>query len=162
VNRVLLIAVSFAVLGCKSHDQAPVPTRHEEHAAAKTDEDDDEDEASDRDNYWRAQIAIAGHGAVRTIVDAFDCMQNGSGSPTGECGPKLVRFNELRPPLMRAIAASGWRFDHWESTIREPDGTSHARTGPMPDGDVYINGFGYRDTGELETVTAIFVAQPHH
>ena len=26
----------------------------------------------------------------------------------------------------------------------------------MPDGRVYLNGFGYEDTGELETVTAVF------
>ena len=27
----------------------------------------------------------------------------------------------------------------------------------MPDGRVYLDGFGYSDTGELETVTAVFV-----
>lgn len=32
-----------------------------------------------------------------------------------------------------------------------------AAPGPMPDGRVYLDGFGYRDTGQLETVTAVFV-----
>jgi hypothetical protein len=27
----------------------------------------------------------------------------------------------------------------------------------MPDGRFYLNGFGYEDTGELDTVTAVFV-----
>ena len=32
------------------------------------------------------------------------------------------------------------------------------RSGRMPDGRLYMNGFGYEDTGQLETVTAVFVA----
>ena len=35
------------------------------------------------------------------------------------------------------------------------------RIGRPPDGPLYVNGFGYSDTGELETVTAVFVAERH-
>jgi hypothetical protein len=93
---------------------------------------------------------------VKTFVDAFDCTSDGT-TQRGVCGPKLVRFKELAPPTMEARPAPGWRFDHWDALIREPDGSTHGRAGPMPDGRVYLNGFGYSDTGQLETVTAVFV-----
>jgi hypothetical protein len=123
--------------------------------------DDDELEEQEerdmqRDNFWRARIAISGRGEVKTFVDAFDCTSDGAGQ-RGECGPKLVRFKELVPPTMEARPAAGWRFDHWEASILEPDGSTHGRPGQMPDGKVYIDGFGYEDTGQLETVTAVFV-----
>jgi hypothetical protein len=110
-----------------------------------------------RDHFWRAQISIVGRGRVRTFVDAFDCTSDGA-TQHGDCGPKLVRFKELAPPTMEAHPAPGWRFDHWDSLIRDPDGATHRRSGPMPDGIVYLNGFGYADTGQLETVTCVFVA----
>jgi hypothetical protein len=109
-----------------------------------------------RDHFWRAQITIVGQGTVKTYVDAFDCTSDGK-VQRGTCGPKLVVFKELAPPTMQAIAPPGWRFDHWDALIREPDGSTHGRTGPMPDGHVYLDGFGYQDTGQLETVTAVFV-----
>ncbi len=109
-----------------------------------------------RDNYWRAQITITGRGRVKTPTDAFDCFSEGA-EAHGSCGPKLVTFKELAPPTMVAQAPRGWRFDHWEASIREPDGSVHGRPGQMPDGKVYIDGFGYSDTGQLETVTAVFV-----
>lgn len=116
-----------------------------------------------RDHFWRAQITIVGRGEVKTYVDAFDCASDGT-VQRGTCGPKLVVFKELAPPTMQAIPAPGWRFDHWDALIREPDGATRGRSGPMPDGKVYLDGFGYRDTGQLETVTAVFVvdtdAQP--
>jgi hypothetical protein len=66
----------------------------------------------------------------------------------------------MHPTTMQATAAPGWRFDHWESKIVEPDGAVTTRRGRMPDGPVYLNGFGYEDTGELETVRAVFVRVP--
>ena len=57
---------------------------------------------------------------------------------------------------MRATGAPGWKLDHWESRTRQRDGGMTSRVGPMPDGRVYLNGFGYSDTGGLETVTAVF------
>ena len=78
-----------------------------------------------------------------TPTRAFDCSFLG-----GDCGPKLVTFTERQPPLLRATAGPGWRFDHWESSLR---------TGAMPDGEFYLNGFGYEDSGQTETVTAVFV-----
>ena len=75
----------------------------------------------------------------------------------GACGPKLVVFKELAPPLLRASASPVWSFDHWESSIRASDGTTAPRTGPMPDGELYLNGLGYVDTGALETVTTVFI-----
>ena len=99
---------------------------------------------------------IVGHGAVKTFVDAFDCTGNGT-MQWGACGPRLVRFDERHPPVMRATGAPGWRLARWESELREPDGRIKPRALPMPDGRMYIDGFGYADTGELETVTAVFV-----
>jgi hypothetical protein len=120
--------------------------------------DDAQEEAEDRDmardHFWRAQIRIVGAGSVATHVRAFDCASDGS---RGDCGPKLVRYKELAPPVMIATAAPGYRFDHWESSTLEPDGAVVPRNGRPPDGPLYVNGFGYSDTGELETVTAVFV-----
>ena len=138
-----------ALTGCKS---------------CREDESEEQEERDlARDHYWRAQISIVGQGRVKTYVNAFDCTSDGT-VQRGACGPKLVIFKELAPPTMQAIAAPGWRFDHWDALVREPDGATHGRIGPMPDGKVYLDGFGYRDTGQLETVTAVFVidadAQP--
>jgi hypothetical protein len=121
------------------------------------DESEEQEERDlQRDNYWRVQIAISGQGRVKTFIDAFDCASEGAGQH-GDCGPKLIRFKELAPPTMEARPAAGWRFDHWDALVREPDGGTHGRAGRMPDGKVYIDGFGYEDTGQLETVTAVFV-----
>jgi hypothetical protein len=121
-------------------------------------EDAEESEARDqaRDHIWRSQIRIVGRGRVHTFVPAFDCADDGAGAH-GACGPLLLRFKELAPPTMQAVAATGWVFDHWESEIRDPDGAVRPRAGRMPDGPLYLNGFGYEDTGELEIVTAVFV-----
>ena len=126
-------------------------------------DDDDELEEQEerdlqRDHFWRAQLAITGRGAVKTVAPTFDCTSDGA-SARGECGPKLVRFKELAPPLMQARAAPGWRFVRWEVHIRTPDGGSRGRVGPVPDGPRYLDGFGYQDTGEFETVTAIFAPE---
>lgn len=114
--------------------------------AREVDDDDDDDEDTPRTEYWRAHIAIRGLGRVATTTPtataAFDCSSFG-----GDCGPKLVTFTERQPPLLRATGAPGWRFDHWESSLR---------TGAMPDGEFYLNGFGYEDTGQTELVTAVF------
>lgn len=117
--------------------------------------EEEEERNAAREHFWRAQIAIVGEGRVKTFIPAYDCTSDGH-AQTGDCGPKLVRFKELKPPTMQATPAAGWRFDHWESRIRVPDGGLTTRTGPMPDGPIYVNGFGYSDTGELETVTAVF------
>ena len=122
-----------------------------------TGEDEDEDLA--RPNYWRAQVQIDGHGSVTSTVGRLACNDDATG-PHGTCGPVLFRFDELHPPLLRATGAPGWRLDHWSASIREPDGTTRPRQGAMPDGRLYIDGFGYRDTGELELVTAVFVIAP--
>ena len=120
------------------------------------DEEEKEERAREREHYWRVGIRIVGSGRVATFVDAFDCRSDGT-VQSGECGPKLVTFKELRPASLQATPADGWTLDRWTSEIREPDGAMTTRKGPMPDGRVYLNGFGYADTGELETVTAIFV-----
>lgn len=125
--------------------------------SCREDESEEEEERDlARDHFWRAQITIVGRGTVKTHVDAFDCTSDGT-VQRGTCGPKLLKFKELAPPMMEALPAPGWRFDHWEALIHEPDGAAHGRRGPMPDGRLYLDGFGYRDTGQLETVTAIFV-----
>jgi hypothetical protein len=115
-----------------------------------------EEREMQRDHFWRVQIVVEGQGTVKTFIPAFDCTSDGT-TQIGECGPKLVRFKELAPPTMEARPSSGWKLDRWESQIRAPDGSVHPRKGPMPDGRVYLNGFGYEDTGELETVRAVFV-----
>jgi hypothetical protein len=109
-----------------------------------------------RDHYGRASIEIVGAGRVHTSIDAFDCASDGS-TAAGRCGPTLVRFKELAPATMEAIAAPSWRFDHWESSTSAPDASVRLPPGPMPDGRLYLNGFGYADTGEVETVRAVFV-----
>jgi hypothetical protein len=127
-------------------------------ASCDSEEEEAEERDRERDHFWRAQIAIVGQGRVRTFVRAFDCTSDGRAT-SGECGPLLVKFRELAPATMEATPAPGWAFDHWESQIRERDGAVGARAGKMPDGRVYLNGFGYEDTGQLETVTAVFVPQ---
>lgn len=117
-----------------------------------------EERQMQRDNFWRARVVIVGRGRVKTPIDAFDCASAGAGE-RGECGPKLVRFKELAPPTMEARPAPGWRFDHWDAQIRDADGALHGRAGKMPDGKIYIDGFGFEDTGQLETVTAVFVEE---
>lgn len=116
-----------------------------------------EDKDDNRPNYWRAEIAIVGHGEVASVVGGFACTSDGMRT-VGDCGPRLLAFHERNPPLLRATGSPGWRFDHWQSTTRHADGRVATRAGPMPDGRLYLNGFGYRDTGALETVTAVFVA----
>jgi len=128
------------------------------HHARDDDRDDEVEERAEReagDNFWRARIAIVGQGRVATTDTTFDCASDGT-TARGACGPVLVRFDELHPPLMRATGARGWRFDHWESQTRSATGALTRRAGPMPDGRLYLNGFGYRDTGAVETVFALF------
>jgi hypothetical protein len=122
----------------------------------REDESEEEEEREQTlDHYWRPQIVITGAGRVRSVVPGFDCTSDGT-STHGACGPALVRFKELAPPSLEAVPAPGWRLDRWESSTREADGSVHGRTGPRPDGRLYINGFGYADTGAVETVTAVF------
>ena len=142
VCAVVAAAVGPLVTGCKAC--------HDDEA------EEEEEREQQRDHFWRAQIAIAGAGRVKTFIVAFDCASDG-GTQTGECGPKLVTFKERKPATMEATPATGWKLDHWESQIREPDGSVRPRAGLMPDGRVYLDGFGYADTGELETVRAVFV-----
>ena len=116
----------------------------------------EEEEDENRLNYWRTEIAIVGRGSVTSVVAGFACASEGA-HQIGDCGPRLVTFHERRPPLLHATGAPGWRLDHWESRTRQLDGRITGRTGPMPDGRFYLNGFGYSDTGALESVTAVFV-----
>ena len=163
---VVVVALASASAGCKTCKSADTASKRQPARVANDDDrdddddDDQEDRDNNRDNFWRAKVLIMGDGTVSTVDSSFDCRGDGA-HQTGSCGPALMKFNELRPPLMRAFAAPDWRFDHWESTIVEPNGTTHSRTGPMPDGDLYLNGFGYVDTGELEHVTAVFVSASH-
>jgi hypothetical protein len=128
---VAVVAIAgFAAFAIKHHDD-------------DDDDDDDEDAEDAQLNYWRPHVIVIGNGVVASVVAPITCTSSG-----GMCGPTLIAFDERRPPLLRAIATPGWRFDHWESSLR---------TGPMPRGKLYINGFGYTDTGQTETVTAVFV-----
>ena len=146
--RTMILAVVLA--GCRSCGKSSEHDRH-------VDEGPDSEEAADnRDNFWRARIVIVGHGDASTVDHRFACHGTAAGV-TGACGPVLLRFHERQPPLVRATAAPGWRFDHWSSTLTGPDGSTHPRIGRLPDGPLYLNGFGYADTGELDTVTAVFV-----
>ena len=147
-SRAMVLA--FVLAGCRSSAE---PREHDR----RVDEGADVEEATDnRDNFWRARIVIVGHGDATTIDQRFACHGTAAGV-LGACGPVLLRFHERQPPLVRATAALGWRFDHWSSTLTEPDGSTHPRAGRLPDGPLYLNGFGYTDTGELDTVTAVFV-----
>ena len=140
-----LAALPGASSGCKS-------------CHLDSEEEEQEELNQARDHFWRVQIRIVGQGTVKTRITAFDCASDGVRT-TGGCGPKLVTFKEIEPPLMEAVPAAGWKLDHWESLIRGADGSTAPRQGRMPDGRVYLNGFGYEDTGALETVTAVFVEE---
>ena len=162
-TRVLSIAtLAASIAGCRScrHEDLDMHSGSTLQEARDDDDktDEGEDRADARDNFWRVRIEIVGRGRVATAIAAFDCKSAGV-VQSGECGPKLVRFHELQPPLLVATGAPGWMFDRWESIVRRPDGSIRPRTIPMPDGPKYIDGFGYEDTGELETVTAVFVQQ---
>jgi hypothetical protein len=109
----------------------------------KEDDDDDEDAEDARLNYWHPRIVVVGDGVVTSAIVPIACTSSG-----GLCGPLAIAFDERQPPLLRAVAAPGWRLDRWQSSLR---------TGPMPDGRFYVNGLGYDDTGQIETVTAVFV-----
>jgi hypothetical protein len=153
----LILIPLLSIASCRGCKESAV-VRALEEKAEEGDEDEEQEEAdNDRDNYWRPQISIVGAGRVQTANGTFDCRSDGV-RQSGTCGPKLIRFKELEPPLLHATGEPGWKLDHWESMIRAPNGTVRSRTGPMPDGRFYLNGFGYSDTGELETVTAVFVA----
>ena len=132
--------------------------RHEQNDDDRQgDEGAGEDQDLSRANFWRVEVRIIGHGTVSGTLAGIDCTSDGLRA-YGTCGPTLLRFDELHPPLRRATGAPGWRFDRWEPAIRERDGSTRARTGRLPDGPVYLDGFGYSDTGELEVLTARFVA----
>ena len=134
--------------GCQAHAGSDNADRDLE-----VDEDEDRDEA--KESIWRARLAIVGAGRVSTADRVFDCVSDGS-TQSGECGPRLVRFGELAPPLLVAGAAPGWRFDRWQSMIHEPDGSTRVHSTADADGPRYMNAFGYADTGELEDVTIVF------
>jgi hypothetical protein len=149
------VAVITATGGCRhcgEHDSGHAVAERDDDRA--TDEGEDSDEA--RESFWRASVVIVGSGRVTTAVKSFDCVSNGE-HQSGQCGPSLVRFAELSPPLLLAEPAAHWHFSHWESVLHEPDGTTRSRSMAWIDGPLYMNAFGYRDTGELETVTAVFV-----
>ncbi len=122
------------------------------------DPEEEEEAETERDNLWRVQVAIQGAGAVTTAVVGVGiaCRSDGT-HQSGACGPVFLRFKERVPPLLRAEPAPGWRLDRWESVLRAHDGTARPRSGPMPDGVLYLNGMGYTDNGVLETVTPVFV-----
>jgi hypothetical protein len=110
---------------------------------AGDDDDDDEDAEDAQLNYWRPRVEVVGEGIVTSAVVPIACTPRG-----GLCGPLAIAFDERQPPLLRAVPARGWRLAHWQSSLR---------TGPMPDSRFYVNGLGYEDTHQVETVTAVFV-----
>jgi hypothetical protein len=152
MRRALLVAVC-ALASCRRRTPSEPPVEREDDRAERVEEEEDDQ----RDLYWRARIVIVGRGTVSTASGRFACTSDGT-TQSGTCGPTLVRFKELDPPLLQAREVPGWRFDHWESTIRERDGSASTRTIRAPSSRMYMNGFGYADTGQLETVTAVFVA----
>ena len=151
------VALAFVAITCAAcHGRA----HHErDDDDPQSDEGGGEDEDLTRTNFWRVEVRINGHGTVSGAIARLDCADDRA-QQHGTCGPTLLRFDELHPPLLRATAAPGWRFDHWEPTVRERDGSMRGRRGRIPDGPLYLDGFGYSDTGELEILTAVFVAAP--
>ena len=148
--RFLLAGLGLVTASCKSCEKPHADD-------PDVDEGGDPEEQDDsRDNFWRARITIVGSGSVRTETGIVDCTSDGT-SVRGACGPQLLRFKERQPPLLHASASRGWRFERWEAVMLEPNGSTRPRAGQMPDGPLYLDGFGYADTGELETVTAVFV-----
>ena len=148
-------ALAFVAIACAACHGRVHHERHDDDP--QTDEGGGEDEDLTRTNFWRVEVRIVGRGTVSGAVARIDCTNDGA-QQRGTCGPTLLQFDELHPPLLGATAAPGWRFDHWEPAIRERDGSMRARRGRLPDGPLYLDGFGYSDTGEQEVLTAVFVA----
>jgi hypothetical protein len=139
----LLLVSSLAwVAGCKSCREDDATEEAEEHEALL-------------DEFWRVQVRVEGHGLVSGADGKIRCGSE-EHAELRTCGPVLLVFKERTPPLLDGVPDAGWRLDHWESSIRERDGAVGPRKGPMPDGRYYLNGFGYHDSGQLETVTAVF------
>jgi hypothetical protein len=151
LSRASTVIVYLVLGSCKScHESTRESDPH-------VDEGNDPEEADDqRDNFWRVRIEVVGAGDASTADKRLACVGDVT-TVTGACGPLLLRFKEREPPLLRATATPGWHFDHWSSVLTEPDGSTHPRPGSMPDGVLYLNGFGYSDTGELDTVTVVFL-----
>ena len=148
-------ALAFvAITSAACHRRAHHERDDDDH---QTDEGSGEDEDLTRANFWRVEVRIVGRGTVSGAISPIACTNDGA-QQRGTCGPTLLQFDEMHPPLLRAAAAPGWRFAHWEPTIRERDGSLHARRGRIPDGPLNLDGFGYSDTGQLEILTAVFVA----
>jgi hypothetical protein len=146
--------VAVAVLACRRHrDRSALPEQDEDRDDRTEEQEEGEQHLL---NYWRVQIKIEGRGTVASAVGGLACASDGERA-AGDCGPKLVTFEELRPPLLHAMPAPGWRLARWEATIRSPGGATRQRPPPMPDDEYYLDGFGYSDTRETETVTAVFV-----
>jgi hypothetical protein len=164
-SATVIVLGAVVATGCRHCRDTSTERDREQPNAGRVDEgegegedDEEKEEEAERHrlNYWRVEVAIVGRGIVQSSVGHVACVSNGD-RRSGDCGPELFAFEELEPPLLHARAALGWRLARWESSIRALDGTVRSRPPPMPDGDYYINGFGYTDTHELETVTAVFV-----
>lgn len=151
IGRLALIAV--IVISCRKHREVPA-TEHDDDRDEQAEEQEEGEEQ--RLNYWRVQITIVGRGTVDSVVGGLACASDGE-HQRGSCGPKLLTFEELAPPLLHATAAPGWQLARWEAVIRSPSGATRQRPSPMPDGAYYLDGFGYSDTHQTETVTAVFV-----
>lgn len=169
-SALLALLALVALEGCKSCRRDPTETKpavakHEERGEREgedEDEDEEEEEEKDklRDHYWRATVTIVGQGSVRTFLEGgIDCTRDAT-KQAGICGPKLFVTKELAPPTLKATGAKGWKFDHWEARVRAPDGGVASRTIAEPTNRLYLDGFGYEDTGESEEVTATFVIDP--
>jgi hypothetical protein len=139
------VAIAVAVVGIAAAAAAIGVARSSADGADGADDEDDEDAEDAQLNYWRPRVVVVGEGMVTSAIVPIACTPRG-----GLCGPLAIAFDEREPPLLQAVPARGWRLERWQSSLR---------SGPVLDGRFYINGLGYEDTGEVETVTAVFVRE---
>ena len=156
----------IALVGCKSckrdstSTKPAASTKHEERDEDEDESEEEEERDKIRDHYWRASVTIVGQGTVRTFIpDGIDCTRDAT-KQAGNCGPKLFVTKEMSPPTLKATGAKGWKFDHWDARVRATDGGVVTRKIGEPTNRLYVDGFGYEDTGESEEVTATFVIDP--
>jgi len=158
-----LLALVFLSAGCAKLRKA-INEKDESEEKEKEERELSEEERENQEHLWRVQLTLVGEGVVRTNIEgipaiAVDCKRDAEGQ-SGECGPKLLRWKEARPPLLTAHGAPGWKFIQWKTSTRKADGSIVPTNKVLEPGlRLYLNGMGTKDAGDCELLTAVFERQ---
>jgi hypothetical protein len=176
ISLALAAGVACSLAGCDRLRTAIEPDGEEEREREEREEREregekgeegehgTEEEREHQDHLWRVGLVLIGEGTVQTNIEGIpemwmDCTRDAKGQ-SGECGPKLLRWKEVQPPLLDAHGAKGWKFVRWESrTRRWSGGIAPTAKVIAPGNRLYLNGMGNRDTGACEILTAHFEKQ---